>query len=67
VHGLNLPDWEDMANGTTKPRGAIPPPKCKAILLCEKTIIEAGTQQVSLIGITDTFMVPGLPGMIQPL
>jgi hypothetical protein len=55
-----------MANGTAKPRGTTPPPRCKAILLCEKAIIEAGTQQVSLIGITDTLMVPGLPGVLQP-
>jgi hypothetical protein len=49
-----------------RPSGAVPPPKCKAILLCEKTIIEAGTGKVSLIGITDVFWVSTLPEAIQP-
>lgn len=33
-----------------------PSPACKAILLCERTIIEAGTGNVSLIGIFNRFL-----------
>ncbi|MEX2167876.1 MAG: hypothetical protein WD851_01075 [Pirellulales bacterium] len=34
-----------------------PEPVCKAILLCQKTIIEADTEAVSLIGVFDSFGV----------
>jgi hypothetical protein len=34
-----------------------PDPTCKAILLCQKTIIENGTDSVSLIAIFDGFLV----------
>lgn len=39
---------------------------CKAILLCDSTIIEAVTTKVSIIGIFDTFTVPELPGHTRP-
>lgn len=55
-----------MAKKKAKPRGAVPPPNCKAILLCEQTIIEAGTGKVSLIGLFDGFVVPQAPGVIRP-
>lgn len=47
--------------GKRKP-GRVPPPKCKAILLCEKTIVEEGTGKVSLINTVDSFMVREFPG-----
>lgn len=34
-----------------------PDPVCKAILLCQKTIVEAGTGSVSIIGTFDGFVV----------
>jgi hypothetical protein len=34
-----------------------PHPVCKAILLCQNTIVEAETASVSLIGIFDSFLV----------
>lgn len=54
-----------MAKKTTL-QGATPPPKCKAILLCERTIIEAGTGKVSLIGLFEKFTLSELPGQIVP-
>ena len=55
-----------MAKRRTKRRGAVPPPKCKAILLCDQTIIEAGTGKVSIIGVFDGFMLPKLPFLSRP-
>ena len=43
-----------------------PPPRCKAILLCDQTILEAGTAKASLIGIFDKFVVPSFPGVVRP-
>jgi hypothetical protein len=43
-----------------------PPPKCKAILLCDQTIIEMVTRKVSVIGIFDNFVLPQFPGMTRP-
>lgn len=40
-------------------------PVCKAILLCEKTVIEAGTGQISLINIID--QIPSFPGQTMPV
>ena len=36
-----------------------PIPTCKAILLCQKTIVEEGTGVVSLIGIFDNYSIDG--------
>jgi hypothetical protein len=44
-----------------------PVPQCKAILLCERAIREAGTNQHSLIGIVRRFVVPRLPAQSQPV
>ncbi len=44
-----------------------PLPQCKAILLCERAIREAGTNQVSLIGLVRKFVVPRLPAQTQPV
>ena len=54
-----------MAKKITR-NGVPPPPKCKAILLCQRTIIEAGTGQVSLIGLLEEFTLPELPSQIGP-
>src|SRR5690348_700706 len=44
-----------------KKSGRKPPPKCKAILLCERTIIEEKTGIPSIIGAFDRFFVGSLP------
>jgi hypothetical protein len=43
-----------------------PPPKCKAILLCDQTIIEAVTGKVSIIGIFDSWNLPQFPHPTRP-
>jgi hypothetical protein len=43
-----------------------PPPRCKAILLCDQAIVEAVTGKVSLIGIFDRFALRKFPGPIRP-
>ena len=55
-----------MAKKKPSRKGVVPPPKCKAILLCERTIIEAGTGNVSLIGLFDAFVVRKIPGVTGP-
>jgi hypothetical protein len=55
-----------MPKKKAKRRGAVPPPKCKAILLCDQTIIEAGTGKVSVIGVFDSFMLPKVPFVSRP-
>jgi hypothetical protein len=41
-------------------KGRKPPPQCKAILICERVIVEAVTGKCSVIGILTTFFVPNL-------
>lgn len=36
------------------------------MLLCERTIIEAGTGKVSLIALLEKFVLPALPGHVVP-
>lgn len=55
-----------MPKKKAKRRGIVPPPKCKAILLCDQTIIEAGTGKVSVIGVFDGFTLPKLPFVTRP-
>ncbi|MGD0655426.1 MAG: hypothetical protein ABSA16_13875 [Thermoguttaceae bacterium] len=55
-----------MANNDIPQKGVIPPPKCKAILLCERTIIDAGTGKVSLIDLFNGFLIPEVPGHTCP-
>jgi len=43
-----------------------PPPVCKAILLCDEVVRDAETHKTSVIGIFDTFVVPGFPGSTSP-
>ena len=47
-------------------KGRIPPPKCKAILLCDQTILEAGTGKVSIIGIHDNWFATQFPCLTRP-
>src|SRR5437588_4000407 len=51
---------------SSKGGGRIPPPKCKAILLCDQTILEAGTNKISIIGVFDNFTVAVFPAMGKP-
>lgn len=44
-----------------------PPPKCKAILLCDHAIVEAVTGKISVIGIFDRFSLPRFPGFTRPI
>jgi hypothetical protein len=44
-----------------------PPPQCKAILLCEQTIIQAGSEKVSLIGIVRVLHLFAMPGQTAPM
>jgi hypothetical protein len=46
-------------------KGRKPPPRCKAILLCDQAIVEAMTGKVSLIGIFDRFTLRKFPGHIR--
>jgi hypothetical protein len=54
-----------MAKKPAYRRATKPPPRCKAILLCDQAIVEAGTGKVSLIGIFDRFAVPEFPGLVR--
>jgi hypothetical protein len=47
--------------GPGKRKGAKPPPKCKAILLCDQIIADAMTGKASVIGIFDAFRLPKVP------
>jgi len=43
-----------------------PIPTCKALLLCDDTILEAGTGKISLIGVFRRFGLPRIPGRTRP-
>jgi hypothetical protein len=43
-----------------------PPPKCKAILLCDQAIVDAFTGKPSIIGIFGGFNAPAFPGQTAP-
>jgi hypothetical protein len=45
-----------------EPEGKKPPPKCKAILLCDQVILDAMTGKYSVIGVFDRFNLPAFPG-----
>ena len=47
-------------------KGQKPPPKCKAILLCDHTIVEAVTGKVSIIGTFDSWRFPQFPHPTHP-
>jgi hypothetical protein len=44
-----------------KKSGRRPPPKCKAILICEQVIVEAVTGKCSIIGVLQSFFVDDPP------
>ncbi len=46
--------------------GRKPPPKCKAILLCDHTIVEAVTGKISIIGIFTNWNLPQFPHQTRP-
>jgi hypothetical protein len=48
-------------------RGQVPPPKCKAFLLCQHAIIEAKTSRHSIINILNNLTVPHCPIVIPPM
>ena len=47
-------------------RGSRVPPRCKALLLCDQVLVEAGTGKISLIGIFDRVGVGGFPAAVGP-
>lgn len=51
-----------MAMEEPEPSGVVPPPTCKAILLCDSVIFDAFTGYYSAIGIFDVFVLPSFPG-----
>ncbi len=42
-----------------------PLPKCKAILICESTIMEAGTGLITIVRTFNQFAIPEFPGHTQ--
>ena len=52
-----------MAEEKPSREANVPPPKCKAILLCERAIVEEGTGQISLIGLFERLKVPACQAM----
>jgi hypothetical protein len=53
-----------MGKAKSEKEASPPRPVCKAILLCDQTILEAGTGKLSLIGIFSNFIMENLPGQI---
>lgn len=49
-----------------KKPGRKPPPKCKAFLLCQGTIIENGSGNVTIINAFSAFVVQKIPGQTGP-
>lgn len=49
-----------------KSKGQIPPPVCKAILLCDAILSDPFTGKSSVIGIFERFVVPQFPGNTSP-
>ncbi len=52
---------------TPDPNEAKPGPSCKAMLLCERVVLDAGTRQVSLIGLINKQVLTALPGRTLPM
>jgi hypothetical protein len=44
----------------------LPPPLCKAILICERAEILRATRLINLWGVTDILTVPSFPGFTRP-
>ena len=51
---------------SAKKKGRKPPPKCKAILLCDTIIVDGMTGKATIVGIFDEFDVPFFPGQTGP-
>lgn len=51
---------------TPKSEGKIPPPSCKALLLCERVLFDRISNQCSAINIIDCFYVSSFPGDTIP-
>lgn len=47
-------------------KGRKPPPRCKAILLCDNTIVEAETGKIDIIGIFGAWAFPDFPRATPP-
>jgi hypothetical protein len=43
-----------------------PPPKCKALLLCDRIIVDRDTGRPSLIDVFTDVTLPGFPGTLEP-
>ena len=56
-----------MAKSMPLPDSGKPPPSCKAILLCERAIVESETQLISLIGILNHFGAAEFPAELPPI
>jgi hypothetical protein len=44
-----------------------PLPGCKAILLCERTVVESGSGKMSLIGLIGSLSLPAFPARTKPM
>jgi hypothetical protein len=55
-----------MARKKPGKQASKPPPKCKAILLCDAVIVDAVTGKPTIVGIFNGFNVPGFPGLTSP-
>jgi hypothetical protein len=56
----------DPLKPTDKEPGHIPSPSCKALLLCDQTIVEAMTGKVSIIGTFERFTIRSAPSHLAP-
>jgi|ERR1043165_2861325 hypothetical protein len=50
-----------------QPRHIKPPPRCKAILLCEKILVEPRTKRLSLINVFRSLQLTVVPGQTAPM
>lgn len=53
---------DEPAHQPRRDKSGLPPPKCKAMLLCETAITDASTQKTSLINLFQSFVLPKFPG-----
>ena len=51
----------------SKPKEDRPPPKCKAILLCQQITVDAGTARASVLDILQSLDFATLPGQTKPM
>lgn len=50
-----------------QPKGDVPLPRCKAILLAEKVIVDIADRRVSVIGIIERLTMPKFPSRSRPM